>query len=34
MGTRPFELFRTTLRSTLRTKPEVKSDLTVQLVPS
>ena len=34
MGTCPLGLFRTALRSTLRTKAEVKSDLTVQSVPS
>ena len=34
MGTSPFGLFRILLRSTLRTKAEVKSDLTVLSVPS
>ena len=34
MGTCPLGLFRTTLWSTLRTKAEVKSDLTVQSVSS
>ena len=34
MGTCPLGLFRTALRSTLRTKAEVKSDFTVQSVLS
>ena len=34
MGTCRFGIFRTTLGPTLCTKAEVKSDLTVQSVPS
>jgi hypothetical protein len=34
MGTYPFGGFHTSLRSTLRTEAELKSDLSVESVPS